>query len=115
MSVSTYKITKNISAKKVEVTVGEQMSIPEAQRFATEFQHTAASVDASNFELDVDCTGMKVLNQEMAEALEAAMGLYLQAGFKKVIFVVQNNTILKMQLSRIARKAGLTNADVINK
>jgi len=114
MTVSTYKITKNVSVKKVEVTVGDQMSLPEAERFATEFQQTAASVDANNFELHVDCAGMKVLNQEIAGALEGAMELYLQAAFKKVIFVVQNDPILKMQLSRIARRAGLTNAEVIN-
>lgn len=114
MAVTTYNITKNIAAKKVEVIVGDQISLTDAQKFAVEFQKTADSIDAGSFELHVDCTGMKVLNAEIADALEGAMGLYRQAGFQKIIFVVQNDVILKMQLSRIARKAGLTNAEVIN-
>ena len=115
MPVTTYKIGKNITAKTIEVAVGDQMSLSEAKKFTAEFQQTVAAVEASNFELHVDCTSMKVLNSDIATALEGAMGLYHQAGFKKIIFIVQNDVILKMQLSRIARKEGLTNAEVINK
>ena len=115
MTVDTYKITKNVLAKKIEIMAGEKVTVEEAERFAAEFQRTAASVDAASFELHVDCTSMKVVNPTLGEKLTGAMQMYRQAGFKKVVFLIQNDPVLKMQLSRIARTAGLTNAEVINK
>ena len=113
MTVSTYIIKKNLAGKKVEVTVGDQMTPAEAERFAKEFLATTTSIDASQFQLVIDGTNMKVLTPEMATKLEAAMGLYNQAGFSKVLTKLQNNPVLKMQVSRIARKAGLLNLEII--
>lgn len=113
MTVTTYKIQVEAPLKKVVVAVGAHMTIAEAERFATEFQRTVTSIDASTYTLEVDCTSMKVLNTELTERLTGAMGLYKEAGFKKTEFIVNNDTILKMQLSRVARNAGLTNAEVI--
>lgn len=113
MTVDTFKINKNALAKKIDVSVGDKMTVAEAERFANEFQRTVAGIDASSFELHVDCTSMKVLTPELSEKLTGAMQLYRQAGFKKVIFLTQNDPILKMQLSRVARTAGLTNAEVL--
>lgn len=50
----------------------------------------------------------------MAEELTGVMGLYKSTGFNKVIFQIKDSSVLKMQLSRIARTAGLTNATVVD-
>ncbi|HWK23591.1 MAG TPA: hypothetical protein VNS08_11235 [Ureibacillus sp.] len=114
MTVATFKITKNVVKKVIDLTVGDQMTLEEADRFAREFQRTAKSIDASSWTLDVDCTGMKVLTQDLTLKLTGAMGLYKEAGFQKVIFTVKENNILKMQLMRVARTAGLNNFEVVS-
>ncbi len=115
MTVSTYKIKKNEALKKIEIYVGEKITLAEVERFTTEFQRTVSSIDATSFDLEIDCTNMKVLTPDLTVNLTEAMGLYKQVGFKKNIFVVQNDVVLKMQLTRLARNAGLTNAEVISK
>jgi len=115
MIVSTYRIDKNLAAKKVNILVGEQMTLQETERFARDFQNTVASIDAGSFELHIDGTDMKVLTQDLADKLTQAMQLYKQAGFKKIVIVISNNPVLKMQVSRVMRQAGLTNAEVVAK
>lgn len=113
MSVSTYTIQKNLVGKKVEITVGDRMTPVEAERFGKEFASTIASINAAQFQLVIDSTNMKVLTPEMATKLEGAMALYNQAGFSKILVRLQNNPVLKMQVSRIARKVGLTSFEII--
>ncbi|MEX3625460.1 hypothetical protein [Viridibacillus arvi] len=115
MTVVTYRINKNVALKRLEIAVGDKMTLEEAVRFEKEFQRNVASIDASTYTLEIDCTTMKVLNPDIADKLGGAMSLYKQAGFKTVEFTVKNDTTLKMQLKRIARSVGLTNAEVIDK
>ena len=112
MSVSTYLIKKNLVGKKVEITVGDQITPAETERFQKEFVALLSSITPSQFELEIDSTHMNVLTPELATRLEGAMGLYKQAGFKKVLVKIQNSPVLKMQVARIARQAGLTNMEV---
>lgn len=112
MAVATYKIGKNIAAKKLEIEVGDQMTITEAQRFEKDFSVNVASITPSQFDLHVNCKNMKVVTQELAQQLEKAIGMYKQAGFKQVIFLVSNEVFLKMQISRLCRKVGLTNVEI---
>lgn len=81
MAISTYRIDKNLVAKKVNIFVGDQMTIEETERFAKDFLSTVASIDAGSFDLHIDGANMKVLTQELADKLTQAMGLYKQAGF----------------------------------
>ncbi|MER2191933.1 MAG: hypothetical protein ABS951_13310 [Solibacillus sp.] len=113
MSVSTYAIQKNLIGKTVEITVGDQMTPVEAERFVKEFSATVASINTAQFQLVIDSTNMKVLTPEMATKLEGAMALYNQAGFGKILIKLQDNPILKMQASRIARKVGLASFEII--
>lgn len=113
MSVATYKIQKNLAGKKIEITVGDQMTPTEAERFSKEFAATVTSINTAQFQLVIDGSNMKVLTPEMAVKLEGAMTLYNQAGFNKILIRLQNNPVLKMQASRVARKAGLTSFEII--
>lgn len=114
MSVTTYGIQKNLVNKMIEIVVGDKMTPTEAERFVKEFSATVASINPAQFQLVIDSTNMKVLTPEMATKLEGAMTLYNQAGFGKIIIKLQNNPILKMQASRIARKVGLTSFEIID-
>lgn len=115
MTVATYRIDKNLAGKKLNICVGDQMTMAETESFVKEFRSTISTIDTGKFELHIDGTNMKVLTQEMAERLSVAMGLYHQAGFEKIVIEITQSTILKMQVSRIMRQAGLTNAEVITK
>lgn len=114
MSVSTYQIKKNLAGKKIDLTVGDQMTPVEAEKFQKEFSALLASIPAAQFDLEIDSAHMKVLTPDMANRLEGAMALYKQAGFKRVLVKLPNTPVLKMQVSRIARQVGLTNMEVIH-
>lgn len=115
MTVTTYKIEKNLVAKKLNICVGDQITLAEAEKFEKEFQSVVSSIDTGDFELHIDSTNMKVLTQDMAVKLSGAMKLYQQAGFKKIVIEITQNTVLKMQISRLLREVGLTNAEVVIK
>lgn len=112
MTVSTYLIKKNSVTKKVEVAVGDRMTLVEAENFAKEFLATVASINASQYQLVIDSTNMQVLSPQLAKELEGAMLLYKQAGFSKVIVKIQDNVTLRMQVKRVAREAGLLNLEI---
>lgn len=114
MIVSTYLIKKNLGAKKVEVTVGDKITLADAERFQKEFVAVVASITPAQFDLEIDSTHMNVLTPDLAARLEGAMVMYKQAGFKRVLVKLQNTPVLKMQVSRVARQAGLTNMEVIH-
>ena len=91
----------------MEIVVGDQMTTADAKGFAQEYSTNVASLTPAQYVLEINCKGMKVLSQEMAQLLEKAIMMYKQTGFKKVVFLMPNETILKMQISRLCRKVGL--------
>lgn len=113
--MNTYKIDKNIAAKNVRIFVGDKMTVTEAENFMRDFKQTVASIKASDFELIIDSVKMNVLTQELTDKLTQTMSIYKQAGFKKIIIEIQNNAVLKMQVSRVMRQAGLTDAEVVTR
>ena len=85
----------------------------DVQNFVKDYQAKVASIDAATYNLDVDCTTMDILKPEMVPSLENSYKMYKESGFNKVIFTINKSAILKMQLNRIARNTGLTNAEVV--
>lgn len=113
MSVATYSIRLNRVAKTLNIAVGDKMTLIEAQNFVKEYKQAVSGIDAKLYTLHVDCTNMKVLSPEMTESLSSVMALYKETGFGKIICKIQNDAILKMQLSRLLRNAGLTNVEIV--
>lgn len=102
----------NTVKKTVNISVKGRMTMEDSQLFITEYNTKMNSIKASEYTLEVDCIDMPVVTPEMAEELTGVMGLYKTTGFGKVVFQIKSNTVLKMQLSRLARNAGLSNATV---
>lgn len=90
------------------------MTAAEADQFEKEFGAVLASINPADFTLEIDSMYMRVLTPEMAARLEGTMAFYKQAGFKKILIKLDNNSVLKMQVNRVARQAGLTNVEVIH-
>lgn len=113
LTKDTYKINVNTIAKTVSIAVGELSSQEAAKQFMTEYNKKISRLPAAFYTLDIDCTDMKVVTPALAGSLEAAFSLYAKSGFKKTIFHTQKSPVLKMQFDRIAKKAGLTNIEII--
>ncbi|MNV61571.1 hypothetical protein D3C71_1540830 [compost metagenome] len=60
----------------------------------------------------LDCTGLNVSSPDVLPMLEQCFILYKDSGFKKVIFTIKSNPILKMQLARVARSTKLENYEI---
>lgn len=85
----------------------------QVDEFVKDYQRKVSSIDAKLFDLKVDCTDMDIITQDMIPRLENSFREYKETGFKKVIFTIKKNPIIKMQLNRVARNTGLTNAEVV--
>lgn len=107
----SYEIKVDTAKKEISIRV-EGSATPEgAQAFINEYNQKVSSVNAQEYNCIADCTGMKIAGAELMPLLEACINMYKQTGFKKVIFNV-NNPIVKMQLNRLIRQNGVTNAEV---
>lgn len=104
----------NAVKKVVDISVTGKMTMEDSAAFVAEYNSKTSVIKAAEFELNVDCTDMQVLTADMYEDLTAVMKLYKSTGFKQVKFQIKSNQILKMQLSRIARNAGLTQSSVVD-
>ncbi len=93
---------------KVEGTFTEEQT----KNFHRDYESKVGSVEASDYTLKVDCTNMNVITQEMVPLLEHSFQLYKNSGFHKVVFVTEKKPTLKLQLLRVAKSAGLRNAEI---
>ncbi|GFN31357.1 hypothetical protein [Paenibacillus xylaniclasticus] len=66
------------------------------------------SINPTEYTLEADCTSMQVLTPDMAENLEEVMRMYKATGFKKINASIKSNNTLKLQLSRLSRRAGIS-------
>ncbi|AET61704.1 hypothetical protein HPL003_24940 [Paenibacillus terrae HPL-003] len=114
MSQNTYSIEVDQTIKTVHMAVNGVFSQAEYDRFVKEYVSKTSSIQASSFTLQVDCTQMALLGPGEVEKLKGSFVRYKETGFAKVIFVISlQQTIIKMQLGRIAREAGLNNVDIV--
>lgn len=107
-------ILLNTANKTVSIQVKGRMTKEDSALFIDEYNKKMNSIKTSEYTLEVDCVEMPVVTPEMAEELTGVMGLYKSTGFNKVIFQIKESSVLKMQLSRIARNADLTNATIVD-
>jgi len=108
-----YSIVINAAKKVINMKVVGTFTPEDVQNFVKDYQAKVNSIEASAYTLDVDCTSMDILKPEMVPALENSFKMYKESGFGKVLFTINKSAILKMQLNRIVRNSGLTNAEVV--
>lgn len=115
MSISSkgsYTITVDTKEKKVFLFVSGKAEPEAVQGFFNDYSQTVSNINPSGYELVVDCKEMQVETPDMLEKLGASFSLYNETGFKQITFEV-SSAVVKMQINRIARNVGLTNAQVI--
>lgn len=106
MSKSTSINVDNIQ-KIFNVRVAGRITPKEEQEFLADYKAKTSAITPAQYTLEVDCTDMKVVTPDMTENLTQVMKMYKATGFKKVIYQVKSNVLLKMQLARLARNAGV--------
>jgi hypothetical protein len=80
----------------------------DANSFVEDLMKTVSLLQASEFTLSFDAEELKVSKQEMVPMLEGCFKMYKEIGFNRVIANLGNSAILKSQISRVARNAGLS-------
>ena len=78
------------------------------------YQQTINPIIPADYELQIDCRKLNVTAPEMVPLLEGCFVMFKSDGFVKVNLTLENNPILKMQLARLGRKAGLDNLEIIS-
>ncbi|ANS73584.1 hypothetical protein AWM70_02480 [Paenibacillus yonginensis] len=101
------------AAKTMKVRV-EGVFSPEDGKASIEAYHRYISeIHVPDYVIDLDCRGLEVSAPESLPHLGHCFELYKKDGFKKIIFRISGNPILKMQLSSVARTSNLTNFEFI--
>ena len=115
MSISSkgnYTITVDAAEKKVFLFVSGKAEPEAVQGFFNDYSQTVSAINPSEYELVVDCKEMQVETPDMLEKLGASFSLYNETGFKQITFEI-SSAVIKMQINRIARNVGLTNARIV--
>jgi len=107
-----YTMGINLAKKEMNITIIGNFSNEQAQQFISDYNAKVKTINASEYILRIDCKDLNVVTPDLVESLEACYALYKSSNFKQVIFEISKAAIIKMQLSRIARKVGL-NAEFI--
>ncbi|MBY9078436.1 hypothetical protein KIH86_27425 [Paenibacillus sp. HN-1] len=108
-------ILKTDTASKVlnielEGTFSEQDGLTSIQAY----QETIKPINPADYKLDIDCRKLNVTAPDVVPLLEGCFVMFKNDGFTTVKLTLENNPILKMQLSRLGRKAGIENLDVVS-
>lgn len=111
--MGSYRMQVNSESKTFEVQVEGSFSQQDAMSFIAEYDKEVAAFPAREYVINLDCTTLNVSTPDVLPMLEQCYLLYKQTGFAKVVFTIQKNPILKMQLNRVARTTGLENYDII--
>ncbi|KAF4325451.1 hypothetical protein G195_000919 [Phytophthora kernoviae 00238/432] len=77
-------------------------------------QDTIAPINTKEYELNIDCKKLNVTAPEIVPLLEGCLQMFKKDEYKKVVLTLENNAILKMQLSRLGRSVGLDNLEIIS-
>lgn len=105
--MNKHEISLDKANKELKVKVWGMFEPEDATSFLVDFKKTVSTIQPSEFVLSFDTGELKVSKQEMMPMLEGCFKMYKDLAFRKVSIGTKDNTILKMQLNRIAKKIEL--------
>lgn len=108
-----FSFNNGTSTKTLKIKVEGLMSVTDANNFIAQYKKNLSIINPSHYTLEFDCTDLAVSTKESVEKLENCFKLYKQSNFSKVIFKTGGNSILKIQLNRIAKNTGLASYQII--
>ncbi|MGG0658436.1 hypothetical protein [Rummeliibacillus pycnus] len=113
MTNGTYIIKLDKLKKEMYMQINGTFSPEKVDQFVKDYDRNVNSIKPSEYNLRLDCKDLHLVSPELVPLLENCYEMYKKTGFQKVIFEIPNSVVLKMQVSRLARKIGLTNAEFV--
>lgn len=108
-------ILKTDAANKVlNIELEGSFSQEDGLRSISAYQDTIAPINTQEYNLNIDCKKLNVTAPEIVPLLEGCLAMFKKDGYKKIVLTLENNSILKMQLSRLGRSVGLDNLEIIS-
>jgi hypothetical protein len=97
------------------VTTGNDISVvcegvftmEDASGYVEEFKKAAAQVNPATSHLVLDGSGLRVSSQEMVGMLTNIIAMYKDMGFQDITMDLGKSAVVKMQIRRLAKEAGL--------
>lgn len=109
--MQTYHITKE--NKKIFITVERTLISGNTQQYLSDFSKIMEGVNPHEYELFIDGTKYIITSLEMQDTLKMHLTHFKELGFKKITIKIGNNVVLKLQVSRIAKYAGLEDVEIL--
>ncbi|MCX7709433.1 MAG: hypothetical protein N2484_06235 [Clostridia bacterium] len=92
------------AVKKVFLIVAEGFfTMEEGQKFTADYQTKTNSFKPQEYTLIVDAKEIKPSSPEVAQALQAVMGMYIEVPFKKRFVIKLDSTIAQSQVQRLGK------------
>jgi anti-anti-sigma regulatory factor len=110
--MGSFSFSPNPAANTLGVMVEGTFSQEDAGRFIQDYNERVSKFDPASYEIVLDCTKLNVSSPDVLPMLEQCYKMYKESGFKKVVFTIAKNPILKMQLGRVARSTKLENYEI---
>ena len=108
MKTDGFNFSLDKSTKKVTIEVIGSFVPEKEKEFLDKYKQISSQINPSEYTLIIDCTSANVLSQSYVDKLGEMFGLYKQTGFGNVIMNLSTSSaIVKMQLNRLAKNAGL--------
>lgn len=111
--MGNFNFSINQAKKVFDVTVAGSFNETDAVNFINQYKAKTATFKPTEYIIDLDCTELNVTTQDVVPMLEQCYKMYQESGFSKVTFKIKENTILKMQLNRVARSTHLQNFEIV--
>lgn len=103
-----YNISVKSDVKLLKITLGGKFTETDAQNFMKDFTSQVKTINPTDYVLAFDSSDLQVSQQEMLPILQNCFTTYKQIGFKKVNVNIGTSSVLKMQVNRVVKTAGLT-------
>ncbi|AIQ53688.1 hypothetical protein [Paenibacillus sp. FSL R7-0331] len=102
-----YVLKTDPENKKLHIYLEGTFSNEDGLRSIQAYQQVVNPIIPSEYELQIDCRKLNVTAPDVVPLLESCFVMFKSDGFQQVTLALENNPLLKMQLSRLGRKAGL--------
>ncbi len=106
-TTNEFKFNLDKIAKKVTIEVIGSFVPEKEKEFMDNYRRITSEITPSEYTLFLDGTSMNIVTQSYVDKLGTTFGLYKQTGFKNVILKLSASAVIKMQINRLAKNAGL--------
>lgn len=114
LGMGSFVLKTDTANKVINIELDGTFSEEDGLKSIQAYQQTINPITPADYELKIDCRKLNVTAPDVVPLLESCFVMFKNDGFVKVNLTLENNPILKMQLSRLGSKAGLDNIEIIS-